>query len=271
MAQTVFITGASSGIGKAAATYFAQQGWNVAATMRTPAKETDLTKFANVKLYALDVTDVTSIETAINAAVSDFGKIDALVNNAGFGADGVFEAMDDAFIQHQFNTNVFGLMRVTRAIIPHFRAQGGGNIVQIASMGGRLAFPLYSIYHGTKWAVEGFSEALHYELAPFHIHVKLIEPGAIKTDFYGRSRAFVKPTTTSVYDAFVAQCEKVSMDSGAKGESPEVVAKAIFKAATDKSSTMRFPVGAPAPLLLWLRKRLPDSWWFAVVKSSYKI
>jgi short-subunit dehydrogenase len=138
-------------------------------------------------------------------------------------------------------------------------------------MGGRLAFPLYSIYHGTKWAVEGFSEALHYELAPFNIHVKLIEPGAIKTDFYDRSRVFVKPSNTNAYDEFVAKCEKVSMDSGANGESPDMVAKAIYKVATDTSGKMRFPVGAPAPMLLWLRMWLPDSWWFSVVKSSYKI
>ncbi len=269
--MTVLITGASSGIGRAAAEYFAQKGWNVAATMRSPEKETELTKFSNLKLYHLDVTDNASIETAIQGAMADFGSIDTLVNNAGFGADGVFEAMDDEFIRKQFETNVFGLMRVTRAIIPYFRGKNAGSIIQVASMGGRLAFPLYSIYHGTKWAVEGFSEALSYELRPFNIKIRLIEPGAIKTDFYGRSRAFVRPTNTTDYDSFIAQCEKVAKEAGEKGEPASKVAEAIFRAATDTGWTMRYPVGAPAPMLLRLRKAIPDSWWFGVVRSSYKI
>lgn len=269
--MTVLITGASSGIGRAAAEFFAQKGWNVAATMRSPEKEAELTRFSNLKLYKLDVTDAASIDAAIQSASSDFGGIDVLVNNAGFGADGVFEAMDDAFIRNQFDTNVFGLMRVTRAIIPHFRAKKSGTIIQVASMGGRLAFPLYSIYHGTKWAVEGFSESLAYELRPFNIKIRLIEPGAIKTDFYGRSRAFVKPDNTHDYDAFVAKCEKVSMESGEKGEPASKVAEAIFKAANDGGWKMRYPVGAPAPMLLRLRKMLPDAWWFGIVRSSYKI
>jgi NAD(P)-dependent dehydrogenase (short-subunit alcohol dehydrogenase family) len=117
--KTVLITGSSSGIGKATAIYFAKQGWNVAATMRNPEKETELTKLSNVKLFALDVTNNESITKSIEAAAKAFGKIDVLVNNAGYGADGVFEAMTDDVIQKQFDTNVFGLMRVTRAIIPH--------------------------------------------------------------------------------------------------------------------------------------------------------
>jgi NAD(P)-dependent dehydrogenase (short-subunit alcohol dehydrogenase family) len=271
MNQTVLITGASSGIGKASALYFAQKGWNVAATMRSPEKETELNKLPNVRLYALDVTDSDSIATAISGAIRDFGGIDVLVNNAGYGVDGVFEAMSDDVIRRQFETNVFGLMRVTRAIIPYFRGKKGGTIIQIASMGGRLAFPLFSIYHGTKWAVEGFSESLHYELRPFGIKIRLVEPGAIKTDFYDRSREMVKPVDVRDYDAFVATSEKINMESGAKGEAPEKVAAAIYRAATDGGWKMRYPVGAPAPLLLWLRKAIPDDWWFGVVRSSYKI
>jgi short-subunit dehydrogenase len=268
--QTVLITGASSGIGIAAAIYFANKGWNVAATMRSPEKETGLSSFSNVKLYALDVTKPETIEASIQSTIKDFGKIDALVNNAGFGADGVFELMDDAFIEKQFNTNVFGLMRVTRAIIPYFRKQNSGTIIQVASMAGRLTFPLYSIYHGTKWAVEGFSEALQYELLQFNIKVKIIEPGVIKTDFYGRSRAFTG-FDFAPYKSFTQKVEKLSQETGNNGENPEVVAKAIFKAASDGSSKMRYPTGFPAPILLILRKLIPDSWWFGLVKLSYKI
>jgi NAD(P)-dependent dehydrogenase (short-subunit alcohol dehydrogenase family) len=269
--RTVLITGTSSGIGRAAVKEFSSKGWNVAATLRTPAKESEMQTWPGVKIYALDVTDTESIDKAVKTIIADFGSIDVLVNNAGYGVDGVFEAMSDEVIERQFNTNVFGLMRTTRAIIPHMRQRGGGTIIQIASMGGRLAFPLFSIYHGTKWAVEGFTESLHYELKPFGITLKLIEPGAIKTEFYGAGREMVKPENTTVYDDFVAKCDEVNQSSGAKGEPASLVAETVYKAATDGSNKMRYPVGKPAPMLLWLRKRLPDSWWFGVVRSSYKL
>lgn len=269
MAKTVLITGTSSGIGKQAAIYFAQQGWNVAATLRNPSKAQDLSRLPTVRLYALDVTDNHSIQAAIASAIEDFGCIDVLVNNAGFGVDGVFEAMSDESIEQQFNTNVFGLMRVTRAILPHMRHQGGGTIVQIASMGGRITFPLYSIYHSSKWAVEGFSEALHYELEPFNIKVKIVEPGAIKTEFYGSSRQFVSSDELPMYNSFVEIAEKVSQEAGQRGEPPEIVAKTIFEAASDRSSRLRYVVGYPAPLLLLLRKLLPDRWYFALIKRNY--
>jgi short-subunit dehydrogenase len=271
MKKTVFITGASSGIGKATAHYFAQKGWNVAATMRSPEKETELTNSSNVKLFKLDVTNNESISNAISAAIQQFGTIDVLVNNAGYGADGVFEAMSDEVIENQFNTNVFGLMRVTRAIIPHMRANTSGTIVQIASMGGRITFPLFSIYHGTKFAVEGFTESLHYELKPFNIKLKLIEPGTIKTEFYGKGRVAITGSELPDYKTFVEKCEKVSQAPASNGVTPDTVAATIFKAATDNSNKLRYPSGSPAPLLIWLRGILPESWFYAMVRSSYKI
>jgi NAD(P)-dependent dehydrogenase (short-subunit alcohol dehydrogenase family) len=271
MTSTLLITGSSSGIGKMTALHFARQGWNVAATMRDPSKSVgDFAEFPNVRLYALDVTDNQSIQQAIAAAIQDFGQIDVLVNNAGFGTDGVFEAMDDEVIARQFDTNVFGLMRVTRAIIPHFRSQKSGIIIQIASMGGRLAFPLFSIYHSSKWAVEGFSESLQYELAPFGIQVKIVEPGAIKTEFYGRSRSFITSPKLPMYDSFVAKAEEVNQGAGQNGDDPQKVAATIFQAATDRSARLRYVVGKPAPMLLMLRKLLPEAWFLAIVKNSYK-
>jgi NAD(P)-dependent dehydrogenase (short-subunit alcohol dehydrogenase family) len=269
--KTVLITGTSSGIGKAAVIEFANAGWNVAATMRNPEAFIEFSQLPNVKLYALDVTNTESISTAMNQVKADFGSLDVVVNNAGFGVDGVFEAMSDEVIQKQFDTNVFGLMRVTREAIKIMRTQPGGSIVQIASMGGRLAFPLYSIYHASKWAVEGFTESLQYEVMPFNIRLKIVEPGAIKTEFYGRGRQFVKPENSDVYDDFIAKVEKVSMEAGAKGEDPSLVAKTIVKAAADQSAKLRFPIGAPAPMLLFLRKLLPETLFFGIVKSSYKI
>jgi NAD(P)-dependent dehydrogenase (short-subunit alcohol dehydrogenase family) len=271
MKKTVVITGSSSGIGKATAIHFANQGWNVAATMRTPDKETDLVKLPQIKLYSLDVTNSSGVELALQKIKQDFGKIDVVVNNAGFGADGVFESMNDEFIQKQFDTNVFGLMRVTREAVKIMRIQKGGTIVQIASVGGRVAFPLYSIYHGTKWAVEGFTESLQYEVAPFNIKLKLIEPGAIKTEFYGRSRAFMKPDYTSDYNEFVEKCEAVSMDAGDKGASSETVANVIFKAANDSSTKMRYPIAYPANVLLPLKRLVPERFFFWAVRQSYKI
>lgn len=268
--KTILITGASSGIGKAAARLFAQRGWQVAATMRNPAKETELSQLPNVRLYALDVTDSASIESALKAAIRDFGQLDVLVNNAGYGVDGVFEAMTDDTITRQFDTNVLGLMRCTRAVIPHFRAQGHGTIVQIASVGGRVTFPLYSIYHATKWAVEGFSESLQYELEPLGIRVKLVEPGAIKTDFYDRSREFVmRDDLRPAYGAFVSKVEKVSQDTGAKAVGPEVVAETIWRAATDGKAKLRYPIAYPANVLLPLRRFTSDAVFRKVVKSSY--
>lgn len=271
MKKTVLITGTSSGIGQAAALTFARQGWNVAATMRNPAKDTALQGIDGIRCYALDVTSASSVDAAFAQVIQDFKRIDVVVNNAGYGVDGAFEGMDDAVIAQQFNTNVFGLMRVTRAAITHMREQGGGTIVQIASMGGRLAFPLFSIYHGTKWAVEGFTESLMYELAPHNIHVKIVEPGPIKTEFYGSSRHFVKPTHTNAYDSFIANGEKVATDTGAKAIGPEKVAETILKAANSKRRRLRWSVGQPGPLLLWLRKRIPETWFFGIVRMSYKI
>jgi NAD(P)-dependent dehydrogenase (short-subunit alcohol dehydrogenase family) len=266
--KSVLITGTSSGIGRAAVQHFSQLGWRVAATMRSPEKEQELGKLPGVTVYRLDVTDAASIEEAFAAAKRDFGRIDVLVNNAGYGLDGVFEAMSDEVIRQQFETNVFGLMRTTRAAIAHMREQGGGCIVQVASMGGRLTFPLFSIYHGTKWAVEGFSEALHYELAPFGIEVKLIEPGTIRTEFYGKGRVFVGGDRSD-YRAFVEKVERVSQAPARTGVAPEVVARAIAAAAVHRGRRLRFPVGSPAPLLLLLRRLLPESWFYAVVRRSY--
>ncbi len=271
MKKTVLITGTSSGIGQAAVLEFAKQGWNVAATMRTPEKDTTFKNVAGVKVYALDVTQPESIEQAMAAVVKDFGRLDVVVNNAGYGVDGAFEGFSDEVIQKQFDTNVFGLMRVTRAAIRIMREQGGGTIVQISSMGGRITFPAFSIYHGTKWAVEGFTESLQYELAQFNIRVKLVEPGPIQTEFYGTSRHFVMPEHTRAYDAFNQNAEKVAAESTKKAEGPDKVAHTIIRAANSTSNRLRYAVGQPGPMLLWLRKRLPETWFFKLVKMTYKL
>ncbi len=266
MKKTVLITGTSSGIGKSTALYFASKGWNVAATMRTPEKEKELSKVIGIKLFKLDVTDPASIQSAIEESISVFGGIDVVVNNAGYGGVGVFEAASQEQIQRQFDTNVFGVMNVTRAILPYFRQKKSGTIINVTSVGGLITFPIYSVYHSTKWAVEGFTEALQYELRPFNIKIKNIEPGAIKTDFYDRSQDLFKKEGLTDYDNYAKVAFENTQNAGVNAPGPEVVAKKIYKAALDRSFRLRYPAGPQAPALLFLRRLLPLSWFRGLVK-----
>lgn len=268
MNKTVLITGASSGIGRATAHYFNDNGWQVVATMRQPGQEATLNKLPNVRCFRLDVTAPDTIAAALQDTHEAFGGLDVVVNNAGYGAVGPFEAASEAQVRRQFETNVFGVMNVIRAVLPQFRAQGHGVIVNVSSQGGRLTFPLYSLYHATKWSVDGFSEALHYELRPHHIRVKIIEPGLIKTDFYDRSRDVLEKEGLTAYDAYVASTLANMERSVADGVAPEKVAKAIYKAATDGSVRLRYPVGAPAPMLLMLRRLIPERLFFKLIRSQ---
>src|SRR5579872_2128230 len=186
-AKTIVITGASSGIGKATARLFADKGWNVVATMRDPAAEKDLVETATLKLAALDVQDPAGIRAAVSTAIAAFGKIDVWLNNAGYGAFGPVEAGSREQIQRQFDVNFFGLIACVQAVGPHFRANRSGVLINVSSVGGLLTVPGFSVYNASKFAVESLSEGLWYELGTFGIKVKLIEPGAIRTDFGGRS------------------------------------------------------------------------------------
>jgi NAD(P)-dependent dehydrogenase (short-subunit alcohol dehydrogenase family) len=268
MSKTIFITGASTGIGRATAQLFQQQGWNVVATMRSPEKSPELANLPNVLCLPLDVTQVDTIHAAIDRAISQFGSIDVLVNNAGYALIGAFEACEMADIRSQFETNVFGLMEVTRAILPHFRQRRQGILVNVASMGGRIAFPIYSPYHATKWAVDGFSESLQYELRQFDIKVKIIEPGPIKTDFYSRSITVAKQAGLTVYDDYVQKTLPQMDRAGTDGSPPEVTAQVIYRAATDGSWKLRYPAGGNAGLLLAMRKLLPDAWFTALLRRG---
>lgn len=270
-AKTVVITGANSGIGKACVAMFKKAGWNVAATMRTPATFNASEYGGGVRAYRLDVTDSASIVGAFKEISKDFGTIDAVVNNAGYGLVGVFEAISDESLQRQFDTNVIGLMRVTREAIWYMRPQRSGTIVQISSVGGKITFPLYAPYHGTKWAVEGFSESLHYELEQFNINVKIVEPGIIKTDFAGRSLEFVTSDSVRDYDSYVNTFTKAAQAAVKDAVDPSVVAKAIYTACTDGKKKMRYPVGKPAPAMIKLRKLVSDSMFFSIVKKAYGI
>ncbi|MEI6696328.1 MAG: SDR family oxidoreductase [Bacteroidota bacterium] len=267
MQKTVFITGCSSGIGKATTKYFAAKGWNVAATMRNPSKETELNNLSNVKLFAVDVTDSESIKKAITDTLEAFGNIDVIVNNAGYGTVGVFEAAEKQQIQRQFDTNVFGVMNVIREILPYFREKKQGCIINVTSVAGFITFPCYSIYHATKFALEGFTESLQFELRPFNIKVKNIAPGAIKTDFYTRSQDVFKKEGLTAYDKYTDITYKTTQNVGMKAPGPEIIAKTIYKAATAMNYRLRYPAGTQAQIVLTLKKIIPYSWIQGIVRK----
>ncbi|MEO8027743.1 MAG: SDR family oxidoreductase [Bryobacteraceae bacterium] len=265
MASTVLLTGASTGIGRATVVHFRDKGWNVAATMRDPSEHADLVS-DTVKTFTLDVTDRASITRAHIQALQIFGHIDVLVNNAGYGAFGPFEAATDEQIERQYSTNVTGLMHVTREFLPHFRERRSGIIINISSVGGRATFPFYSLYHGTKWAVEGFSESLNFELNPLGIRVKLVEPGAIATDFTTRSLDRLTKDGLTEYDAmltaFVTAWGKSKTSS-----TPEMVADVIYQAATDGTEQLRYVAGEDAKMILGAREKVSQEEYYAMIRS----
>lgn len=266
MEKVVLITGASSGIGLHTAKLFQTKNWKVAATMRSPAKAEDLQKIVDIECLRLDVTDVDSIKAAIAATIEKFGRIDAVVNNAGFAVVGPFEAATQEQIELEMQTNVYGVMNVCREILPYFREQKRGIIVNVASMGGRLTFPLYSIYNASKWALEGFSEALQYEVKDFGIKIKIIEPGPIKTDFYERSMTISKKEGLTAYDNFVARAMPNLQRAGETAPDGSVVAQVIYESVSDDSWKMRYPVNSRAILIA--RRLLPDSLLLPLIKKA---
>lgn len=250
MSQTVFITGASSGIGKATARHFALRGWNVVATMRSPEDGADLTG-DNILVARLDLLESDSIHTAVSKAMERFGSIDVLVNNAGYGAYGPLEATPMSVLRRQFDVNLFGLVEVTKAVLPGMREQKSGTIINVSSVGGRMAYPFGALYHGSKWAVEGLSEALHFETRLFGARVKIVEPGGVKTDFGSRSFVFSNEESLDAYQPMVkAMVEAMeNMDTSGHQE-PDDVAAVIWTAATDDSDQLRYISGEGAKALL---------------------
>jgi NAD(P)-dependent dehydrogenase (short-subunit alcohol dehydrogenase family) len=253
-AKTIVITGASSGIGKATARLFAKQGWNVVAGMRQPQAERELVEGHSLKLVSLDVQNPQSVHAAVTAAISAFGGVDVWLNNAGYGARGPVEAASRAQIQRQFAVNVFGLIECIQAIAPHFRLKRAGVLVNVSSAGGLAASPGFAVYNASKFAVEGLSEGLWYELGAFGVRVKLIEPGVTKTDFGGRSLDAWDHSNVPDYKSVMQKMGSAFERFTRNPNPPEIVAATIFKAATDPSDRLRYLVGADAKLLWRLRR-----------------
>ncbi len=256
MNKTILITGSSSGIGKAAARQFHDKGWNVIATMRRPENESELNKLDRVLVTRLDVTDPGSIQAAVKAGLDRFKKIDVLLNNAGYGVFGPIEATSFDRIREQFETNVFGLLATTKAILPIFRAKHDGMIINLSSVAGKITFPLATLYCGTKFAVEGISEAMTFELAPLGVKVKLVEPGPVKTSF-----KFVLENDESIaeYQKQVQELQGMTKSLMERGSDPKEIAEVIYRAATDGSDQLRYVAGKEAEELLAMRKAEEDS------------
>lgn len=261
MNKTVLITGASSGIGKATAKYFANNNWNVIATMRSPEKETELTQINNIFVTQLEVTDSDSIQQAIEKGIKKFGKIDAVINNAGYGQQGLFEATTPEKVRAQFEVNVFGVMNVTRAILPHFRSQNSGTLINITSGAGRVTTPILSIYSASKFAVEGFTESLAFELSSQNIKVKIIEPGFIQTSFYERANEeFAFDPSLEDYKEFSDEMAAFfsTFEGGENLFTSEDVARVIYNATTDGSHQLRYLAGPDIETLFNVRNSKTD-------------
>lgn len=273
--RAVLVTGCSTGIGRATAEHLASKGWNVYATARRQEAVQDL-EAKGCKTLALDVCDESSMQAAVSAVEAAEGAVGVLVNNAGYSQSGAVESVPLEQVRRQFETNVFGLVRMIQLVLPGMRRQRWGKIVNISSMGGKLTFPGGGFYHGTKHAVEAISDALRWEVRGFGIDVIVIEPGLIKTHFgdtavgsidssssnggpYAEFNQAVATATAGIYEGPMARL----------GAGPEAVARKIEKAISSRRPRTRYPVTASARLALTQRKLLTDRMWDAVLASQF--
>ena len=275
--RAVLITGCSSGIGRATAERLARSGWTVYASARRPESIAALAE-AGCRLLELDVTDEKSMVAAVTAVEEAEGAIGVLVNNAGYSLSGALETVPLAEARLEFETNVFGLARLSQLVLPGMRAQGWGRIVNVSSMGGRLTFPGGGWYHASKHAVEALSDALRFEVQGFGVDVVVIEPGLIRTAFADAAAGTIADRSedpAGPYDGFNQAVAAAT--SGAYrnpiarlfGGGPEVVARAIERAVTAKRPRTRYRVTNSARLFIVLRRLSPDRVWDALVSRTF--
>jgi NAD(P)-dependent dehydrogenase (short-subunit alcohol dehydrogenase family) len=276
--RSVLITGCSSGIGRATARLLAgDERWTVFATARRPETIDDL-RGAGCRTLALDVTDEASMRAAVAAVEAEADGVDALVNNAGYSQSGAVEEVPMAAIRLQFETNFFGAVRLAQLVLPAMRRRRWGRIVNVSSMGGRLTFPGGGFYHATKYALEAVSDVLRYEVAPFGVHVVLIEPGLIKTRFGERAQTSVEEHLPAAGESPYARFNKgvadLTVDAyegslAAFAAEPDAVARKIARALNARRPRTRYVVGASARAALTARRLLPDRLWDRAVGMAY--
>jgi NAD(P)-dependent dehydrogenase (short-subunit alcohol dehydrogenase family) len=273
VSKAILITGCSTGIGRTAALRLASRGHNVYASARKLSAISDLA-VAGCKTLELDVCDEASMRAAVGQIEAAEGAVGALVNNAGYGQGGAIEEVSMEAARQQFETNVFGLLRLTQLVLPGMRRQRWGRVVNVSSMGGKLVFPGLGVYHATKFAVEAMSDALRFEVRGFGIRVSVIEPGAIRTQFEETSAASMGAAEggeASPYSDFYASMEKRTRGTyaGPMAAGPEIVARAIEHAVTSSRPRSRYPLTAGARLLLTTRRMLPDGGWDALMAMQF--
>jgi NADP-dependent 3-hydroxy acid dehydrogenase YdfG len=278
----VLLTGCSSGIGEETARRLVGKGWTVYATARRPEQLSELAE-AGCRTLALDVTDEESMRAAVAAVEAEHGEVGALVNNAGYSLSGAVETLAMDEIRREFETNVFGLVRMCQLVLPGMRRAGRGRIVNLSSMGGKLTFPGGGAYHASKYAVEAFSDALRFEVAGFGVRVVVIEPGLIITRFgetaagsvatgarpaegddddaYAHFNAKVGATTLSAYEGPMARL----------GAGPDAVARVIEKAITAGRPRPRYKVTASARVLMGQRRLVSDRTWDAIMRTQFPV
>jgi NAD(P)-dependent dehydrogenase (short-subunit alcohol dehydrogenase family) len=269
--RAVLITGCSSGIGRATAERLVADGWTVYATARRLETLTDLER-KGCKTLALDVTDEASMAAAVEAVNQAEGAVGVLVNNAGYSQSGAVESVPLEQVRRQFETNVFGLLRMCQLVLPGMREQHWGRIVNLSSMGGRLVFPGGGIYHATKYAVEALSDALRFEVRGFGVEVIIIEPGLIVTNFGETAAASVKADGpyTEFNRKVASLTENAYHGSMAKlGSGPETVARTIAGALKADHPKPRYPVTASAHLLINQRRLMPDRLWDLAMRTQF--
>lgn len=253
MQKTILITGASAGLGKSTAKLFQSKGWNVIATMRNPENEKELTQLENVTVLKLDVTDPAQIQEMVGKVIG-IDSIDVVLNNAGYGLIGVLEALTDEQITRQIDTNLLGVIRVTKAFTSYFREKKSGMFINITSSFGLLGYPTCSVYSATKFAIDGFSESLAYDLAHFGVKVKVVAPGGMQTDFAGRS---LDGGQHEAYQKLMAKVsEGYSAERISQFATAEHVASVIYEAATDNKEQLRYIAGKDAIALYAEREKI---------------
>ena len=271
--QAVLITGCSSGIGRATAERLARGGRRVYATTRNVEAIADL-ESAGCRLLPLDVTDEDSMRGAVEEVERAEGAVGVLINNAGYSQSGAVETVPMEKVRRQFETNVFGLVRMCQLVLPGMRTQGHGKIVNLSSMGGRLTFPGGGYYHASKYAVEAISDALRFEVKGFGVDVVVIEPGLIRTGF-ARTAVGSMGEGEGPYAGFVAAVARATRENYERGPlarlggGPEAVAATIEKAISAERPRARYPVTPSAWLLMGIRRVLPDRAWDAVMRVAY--
>ena len=269
----VLVTGCSSGIGQATARYLVERGRTVYATARRPDRLAELAA-AGCRTLALDVTDERSMQDAVSAVEAEHGAVGALVNNAGYSQSGPVEELTPEALRRQFETNVFGAVRLCQLVLPAMRSAGRGRIVNVSSMGGRITLPGAGAYHATKYALEAFSDALRYEVAGFGVQVVVVEPGPVHTEFGSAAAVSMgQAADHGPYGEFKDGIDALMArvySSDAKGSArPEAVARVIDGAITARRPRARYLVGATARSLVGMHAVLPDRVWDRFLATQY--